>query len=361
MRVKEASLRRALEAADMQVRGLPKQYRGDSDKIWILAIVLVQKLNLEECYCLYQRSGDGYMRLVMDCGSGTGLVGKIMSIHPYVYLDMERFFPKMSYQQKRSFLRTELSESPNSGIDVDALSDEEVDVALINEGIRLQLENRSMDVTSNLQIEGSDLEGTWKIERLESTFQAELAQMRVDGISQEDMEAFSAKHAEEMKKALAPKAADYGFMSEAEEIHAEMEEKDRLLREKGEPVESVEGEFDPKEIDVEAIRAAAAQYRREQRLISKRKFKRKYDGRDKMLTGKEFVNEVEEVEHIETIALPDDADDKQMAALEREEAKREREERRIAKANEVKVPKRRGRPPGSKNKKPKKSERDGKA
>ena len=351
MRLKEESLYRALRVADMQLRGLPKQYRDDDGRFWIKAIVLVQKLNLEECYCLYSRHGDGYMRLVMDCGSGTGVISKVLSIHPYVYLDMERFFPNMPYPQKRSFLRTELSECTGVfSLDVvDSLSDEEVDVALLNVGIRLQLENRDSDVTSNLQIEGSDLDGTWKVERMEGVFRAELAQMRIDGMSQAKMDAFSAKHSEEMRNVLSPPSSDHdGSLSEEEEIHAEMEERDRRLRSRGEPVESVEGEFDPEHLDLEAIRAAAAEYRHEQRLISKRKYKRKESGADKILTGRSFINELSEVEEIETIGLPEDASKKQLAILERAEAKKAREDRRQSPDKPRRKP---GRPRGSKNRK----------
>lgn len=48
MRIKEESLDRALEAASLQTKGLPKRYTDGKDPFWIMAVVLVQTRNLEE-------------------------------------------------------------------------------------------------------------------------------------------------------------------------------------------------------------------------------------------------------------------------------------------------------------------------
>ena len=57
MRIKEESLDKALEAASLQTKGLPKRYTDGKDPFWIMAVVLVQKRNLAECYCIYQQNG----------------------------------------------------------------------------------------------------------------------------------------------------------------------------------------------------------------------------------------------------------------------------------------------------------------
>ena len=49
MRIKEESLDKALEEASLQTKGLPKRYTGGKDPFWIVAVVLVQERNLEEC------------------------------------------------------------------------------------------------------------------------------------------------------------------------------------------------------------------------------------------------------------------------------------------------------------------------
>ena len=86
MTIKEESLIRALETSHMMRTGLPKRYDDSKGEIWIKAIVLVSKSNLEECYCLYSRSADGYMRLETDCGSGTGIIKTISVYTPICIL-----------------------------------------------------------------------------------------------------------------------------------------------------------------------------------------------------------------------------------------------------------------------------------
>ena len=75
---KEISLENALRSAGLETIGLPPKYRKDKDPFWIMALVLVRKTSMEECYCIYRHRADGYMQLVEDCGG----VGVIMSGHP---------------------------------------------------------------------------------------------------------------------------------------------------------------------------------------------------------------------------------------------------------------------------------------
>ena len=354
MTIKEESLIRALETSHMMRTGLPKRYDDSKGEIWIKAIVLVSKSNLEECYCLYSRSADGYMRLETDCGSGTGIIKTIISIHPYMYLDKLRFFPNVSYTEKRSMLKTNLRESPEQASEVDMMSDEQVDIALINDGIRMQLENRETDLLNNIMSEGNDIDGTNFEEIADMQFEKDLADMKASGASKIDMKNFRAKYEEEKRERLALSSnasSTSDYLSEADELRIEMETKDLTAKETEKPV-SVDGEFDAPEVDIEAIREASEQYRREQILISKRKFKRRYDGQDKFLNGKSIVNELGEIEDVETISLPNNAEKGQKKALEKQQEKQEQKAAREAalKAKQEAPKKKCGRPKGSKNK-----------
>lgn len=329
---KEKSLQAALQDNALQRDGLPKQFKNDGGDIWIRAIVLVVKSNLEECYCLYSRNGEGYMSLLKDYGSGTGIIKSVLGIHPFMYLDKERFFPQMSYGNKRSFLKTELSDRPDEASLVDYMPDEQVDIALINEGIRRQLANYETDRINNAQNEGNNLDGTNRLEEMEKRFKAELAEMKAAGASKVDMRAFIDEFEKKKDAFLHPSVEiDENQKSWEDELREEMESKDEEERKQSEEAESVEGEFDVPELDLAAIREATEQYRREQILISKRKFKRKMDGKDKFANGNSVINELGEEEAVETLALPDNAGKKQVAALER-----------------TKNPIKRGRPKGSK-------------
>lgn len=273
------------------------------------------------------------MSLMKDYGSGAGIVKSVLSIHPYLYLDKERFFPQMSYENKRSFLKTELTDRPNEASLVDYMPDEQVDIALINEGIRRQMLNYETDRISNAQNEGSNLDGTNRIEEMEKQFRADLAEMKAAGASKVDMRAFIDDFEKKKEELLHPQVFNAESQKSWEdELREEMEAKDEEERKKAKEAESVEGEFDAPELDLKAIREASEQYRREQILISKRKFKRKMDGQDKFANGNSIVNELGEEESVETIALPDNAAEKQVKAMEKA-------------ANPVK----RGRPKGSPN------------
>lgn len=336
---KEKSLQAALQDNSLLRDGLPKQYKNDGNDIWIRAIVLVSKSNLEDCYCLYSRNGEGYMDLLKDYGSGTGIVKSVLSIHPFLYLDKERFFPKMSYADKRMFLKTELSDRPDEASLVDYMPDAQVDVALINEGIRRQMLNFEADRVNNAMNEGNNLDGTNRLEEMERQFKADLAQMKANGVSKIDMRAFIDDFEKRKEELLHPSVEiDENQKSLEDELREEMESKDKEERKADKESESVAGEFDAPELDLEAVRAATEQYRREQILISKRKFKRKMDGQDRFANGNSVINELGEEEAVETLALPDDAAKKQVAVLEKAQAKKE---------GRIKV----GRPKGSKTKK----------
>lgn len=137
MRIKEESLDRALEAASLQTKGLPKRYTDGKDPFWIMAVVLVQKRNLEECYCIYQQNADKYMKLLQDFGTPSPIMS-IKSIHPYMYLDEAQFLPSGCIEAKKNFLKNELGEDPMA-YEVDEMTESDVNHALLEIAIDKQM------------------------------------------------------------------------------------------------------------------------------------------------------------------------------------------------------------------------------
>lgn len=346
---KERSLCEALHYASMQTIGLPKRYTSSDKRIWVRAIVLVRKRTMAEVYCIYQRSGDGYMSLIRDCSDVAGEIIDILSIHPYIYLDEARFLPNVGYSRKRYLLSIELRESDGS-LDtsfINDLSNTEVDIALINEGIRRQLLNSEVDMANNANNEGVDIYGTSVEIEMNRKFEAEVARMREAGYTMESIAKFTERHEKDLsmlRNGGSLLNEDESYKPLADEIREEMESKEDDAAERI----SIEDELKEKELDYEAIRAASEQYRLEQKRMAIRKFNRKASGMDKMLSGKNCLNEMGEIEAVETLELPENASEKQAEILKKEERKREKEER---KKTINSVTRRRGRPRGSKNKK----------
>lgn len=346
---KEKSLQEALQYTSMQTLGLPKRYTSSEKRIWIRAIVLVRKRTMAEVYCVYQRAGDGYMSLIRDCSDEAGEIIDILSIHPYIYLDEARFFPNVGYSRKRYLLSVELQEADASRdlSFINVLSNSEVDIALINEGIRRQLLNSEIDMVNNANNEGIDIYGTAVEIELKRKFEAEVSRMHEAGYTVESIKKYTENHEKELS-ALRNGGnlidGDDSQKSLVDEIRDEIESKEKSAENF-----SIEGEFKDKELDYDAIHAASEQYRLEQKRMAIRKFNRKANGIDKMLSGKNCFNEIGEIEEVETIELPEDASEKQAEILKKEEKKRAREERK--KSIKDSEARRRGRPRGSKNKK----------
>lgn len=347
---KEKSLEEALRFASMQTIGLPKRYTSSDARVWIRAIVLVRKRTMAEVYCVYQRAGDGYMRLIRDCSDESGEIIDILSIHPYIYLDESRFLPNVGYSRKRYLLSVELQEADATRdiSFINGLSNSEVDIALINEGIRRQLLNNETDMVNNAVNEGVDINGTSVEIELKRRFEEEVSRMREAGYTIESIKKFTENHEKELsalRNGGNSLNGDDSYKSLVDEVREELEAKDEVNREKV----SIEGEFNEKELDYDAIHAASEQFRLEQKRMAIRKFNRKTNGMDKMLGGKKFLNELGEEEVVETLELPEDASEKQTEILNKEERKRERELKKQAMANST--PRKRGRPRGSKNNK----------
>lgn len=293
---KETSLIMALEEARLQNKGLPPRYQDGKDPFWIKAIVLVMKRNMEECYCFYEQNADRYMRLIQDFGTPSPVIS-IKSIHPFMYLDSDQFIPKGGIEAKRAYLKELLDDDPD-GTDVDNLSASEVEHILLEKAISQQLLNDEVNRQQNLRNEGSDIDGSNFDEADRVRFEMELDAMKRDGSSQEEMDAF--KYAFEHRND--PTGEDLPYLSVEDRTRLEMELKDEKQNEK--PV-SVEGEFDEPDIDINELRKASEEYRKEQIKIAKRKWKRAYDGDANLRKGFVCENEYGEKEDIETLQLPD--------------------------------------------------------
>ena len=293
---KETSLSRALEEARLQNKGLPPRYQDGKDPFWIKAIVLVMKRNMEECYCFYEQNADRYMRLIQDFGTPSPVIS-IKSIHPFMYLDSDQFIPKGGIEAKRAYLKELFDDDPD-GTDVDNLSASEVEHILLEKAIARQLLNDEVNRQQNLRNEGSDIDGSNFDDADRVRFEMELDAMKRDGSSQEEMDAF--KYAFEHRND--PTGEDLPYLSVEDRTRLEMELKDEKQNEK--PV-SVEGEFDEPDIDIDEIRKASEEYRKEQIKIAKRKWKRAFDGDANLRKGFVCENEFGEKEDIETLQLPD--------------------------------------------------------
>lgn len=299
---KEETLQTALLAVGLQRRGIPRRYREKEDGFWIQAIVLVRKRNLEDCYCLYQRDGRGIMHLIRDFGSASPIIS-VKSIHPYMYLDEWRFNPCKSPEEQRMFLKTEVADRQELYDKVDTMSDAEVCVAIIDEGIRLQLMNRDADRLANIVCEGCEEDETSRRDVAEAWLDAEVDAMKKDGASPEEIEQFTADFRARFLDKPAQGTSDDTITAE-DETREEME---RAEEEKNKKAElSRQGEFDEiQRITLEQLRKEMEEFRHERRLASMRKYRRKYDRNRKIRSGCEFENEDGQLEDVETIALPE--------------------------------------------------------
>lgn len=294
---KDTSLSKALEAARLQNKGLPPRYQEGKDPFWIKAIVLVVKRSMEECYCFYEQNADRYMKLIQDFGNPSPIVS-IKSIHPFMYLDSDQFIPKGGIDAKRAYLKELLHNDPDS-TDVDNLSASEIEHILLEKAIAQQLLNDEVNRQQNLRNEGSDIDGSNFDEADRVRFEMELDAMKRDGSSQEEMDAF--RYAFEHRND--PTGEDLPYLSVEDRTRLEMELKDESLNQE-KPV-SVEGEFDEPDIDIDELRKASEEYRKEQIKIAKRKWKRAFDGEGNLRKGFVCENEYGEKEDIETLQLPD--------------------------------------------------------
>lgn len=148
--IKEESLSRALSAK--RIPDLPKQYREDSGEYWLEAIVLVRKLNMSQSYAVAKRDADGKISYTADFGDISPISG-LISIHPYMYLNKERYMPFETMVQKRHALKEYLGGDDEVIEAVDDMTDEDVEHSLLEIAINSQYAGESIAKTHDAILE----------------------------------------------------------------------------------------------------------------------------------------------------------------------------------------------------------------
>ena len=215
--IKEESLSKALSAK--RIPDLPKQYREDSGEYWLEAIVLVRKLNMSQSYAVAKRDADGKISYTADFGDISPISG-LISIHPYMYLNKERYMPFETMVQKRHALKEYLGGDEEVIEAVDDMTDEDVEHSLLEIAINSQYAGESIAKThdaileavgvvpkSTIQFEKdeepkSDEEGTTETD---NTANAENAD---DGNADETTDATELPTDSEATEAVEPKEAE---------------------------------------------------------------------------------------------------------------------------------------------------------
>lgn len=148
--IKEESLSKALSAK--RIPDLPKQYREDSGEYWLEAIVLVRKLNMSQSYAVAKRDADGKISYTADFGDISPISG-LISIHPYMYLNKERYMPFETMEQKRHALKEYLGGDEEVIEAVDDMTDEDVEHSLLEIAINSQYTGESIAKTHDAILE----------------------------------------------------------------------------------------------------------------------------------------------------------------------------------------------------------------
>ena len=162
--IKEESLSKALSAK--RIPDLPKQYREDSGEYWLEAIVLVRKLNMSQSYAVAKRDADGKISYTADFGDISPISG-LISIHPYMYLNKERYMPFETMAQKRHALKEYLGGDEEVIEAVDDMTDEDVEHSLLEIAINSQYAGESIAKTHDAILEavGVEPKSTIKFEK----------------------------------------------------------------------------------------------------------------------------------------------------------------------------------------------------
>lgn len=153
--IKEESLSKALSAK--RIPDLPKQYREDSGEYWLEAIVLVRKLNMSQSYAVAKRDADGKISYTADFGDISPISG-LISIHPYMYLNKERYMPFETMEQKRHALKEYLGGDDEVIEAVDDMTDEDVEHSLLEIAINSQYAGESIAKTHDAILEAVGVE-----------------------------------------------------------------------------------------------------------------------------------------------------------------------------------------------------------
>ena len=162
--IKEESLSRALSAK--RIPDLPKQYREDSGEYWLEAIVLVRKLNMSQSYAVAKRDADGKISYTADFGDISPISG-LVSIHPYMYLNKERYMPFETMEQKRHALKEYLGGDDEVIEAVNDMADEDVEHSLLEIAINSQYAGESIAKSHDAILEavGVEPKSTIKFEK----------------------------------------------------------------------------------------------------------------------------------------------------------------------------------------------------
>ena len=210
--IKEESLSKALSAK--RIPDLPKQYREDSGEYWLEAIVLVRKLNMSQSYAVAKRDADGKISYTADFGDISPISG-LISIHPYMYLNKERYMPFETMEQKRHALKEYLGGDDEVIEAVNDMVDEDVEHSLLEIAINSQYAGESIAKTHDAILEAVGVEPKSTI-RFENDDD-------VEGDTESDTETES-----ETTEVTEPKSDDVTDATEAAEpMTAEEEEKPR--------------------------------------------------------------------------------------------------------------------------------------
>ena len=153
--IKEESLSKALSAK--RIPDLPKQYREDSGEYWLEAIVLVRKLNMSQSDAVAKRDADGKISYTADFGDISPISG-LISIHPYMYLNKERYMPFETMEQKRHALKEYLGGDEEVIEAVDDMTDEDVEHSLLEIAINSQYAGESIAKTHDAILEAVGVE-----------------------------------------------------------------------------------------------------------------------------------------------------------------------------------------------------------
>ena len=217
--IKEESLSKALSAK--RIPDLPKQYREDSGEYWLEAIVLVRKLNMSQSYAVAKRDADGKISYTADFGDISPISG-LISIHPYMYLNKERYMPFETMEQKRHALKEYLGGDDEVVDAVNEMTDGDVEHSLLEIAINSQYAGESIAKTHDAILEavGVEPKSTIKFEKDEEPTSDEEGTTETDntanaegvdgGNADETTDATELPTDSEATEAVEPKEAEEG-------------------------------------------------------------------------------------------------------------------------------------------------------
>ena len=206
--IKEESLSKALSAK--RIPDLPKQYREDSGEYWLEAIVLVRKLNMSQSYAVAKRDADGKISYTADFGDISPISG-LISIHPYMYLNKERYMPFETMVQKRHALKEYLGGDEEVIEAVDDMADEDVEHSLLEIAINSQYAGESIAKTHDAILEavGVEPKSTIKFEKDEEPKSDEEETTETDNTANAgNADGRNADETTDATEAVEPKAAE---------------------------------------------------------------------------------------------------------------------------------------------------------